>query len=148
MTTPRGSGRPKRVRAAELPTASDLARDGRASASERKPILLFFDREECPYCEQALREYLVPMSRGGWKDRALFRQVEIDRPLPLVDFEGKVTTHEELASRFAVSLSPTVMIVDGKGNLLSAPLVGLLTVDFYGAYLESALSEAARKLAG
>lgn len=148
LATPRGTGGPKLVRAAQLPTAYDLARDGRASERERKPILLFFDREECPYCEQALREYLVPLSREGWKDRALFRQVEIDRPLPLVDFDGKLTTHEDLAARFGVFLSPTVIVVDGKGNALSAPLVGLLTVDFYGAYVEGALNEAATKLAG
>ena len=95
-------------RAAQLALAHDLADDGRTSARERKPILLFFDREECPYCEQALREYLVPMSREEWKDRALFRQVEIDRPLPLTDFDGSVTTHERLAARFGV-----VALADG-----------------------------------
>ena len=148
LTTPRGTGRPKLVRAAQLPLAQDLADDARTSIRERKPILLFFDREECPYCEQALREYLVPLSQEGWRDRALFRQIEIDRPLPLIDFDGKATTHEDLASRFGVSLSPTVLVVDGKGSVLSGPLVGLMTVDFYGAYLEGALDAAARKLTG
>ena len=148
LTTPRGTGRPKLERVAQLTLAHDLADDGRTSARERKPILLFFDRQECRYCEQALREYLVPMSRDEWKDRALFRQVDIDRPLALTDFDGKVTTHEALAARFGVSLSPTVLVVDGRGRILAGPLVGLTTVDFYGAYLENALAEAAKKLAG
>jgi thioredoxin-related protein len=147
LTTPRGTGRPKLQRAAQLTLAWDLEHDGRTSARERKPILLFFDREECPYCEQALREHLVPLSREGWKDRALFRQIEMDRTLPLVDFDGKTTTHEDFAARLRMSLSPTVLVVDGNGSVLSGPLVGLMTVDFYGAYLENALDEAAKKLA-
>ena len=146
QTTPRGTGRPKLGRAAQLAAADDLARDGRISTLERKPILLFFDREECPYCEQALREYLVPLSRESWGERALFRQIQIDRALPLTGFDGTATTHENLAARFGVSLSPTVLVVDGSGKVLSGPLVGLMTVDFYGAYLENALEAAAKKL--
>ena len=145
-TTPRGSGRSPISRKAELPPASDLRVDAVASNNGRLPIVLFFDRVECPYCERALREYLVPMSQESWKDRALFRQVEIDRPLALIDFDGRPTTHAGLAERFRVSLSPTVIVVDGSGKVLSGPLVGLMTVDFYGAYLESALAEAAQKL--
>ncbi len=148
LATPRGTGRPHLERAAQLPPAHDLAQDGRTSAQERKPILLFFDRQECPYCERALREYLVPMSREGWKDRALFRQVDIDRALPLIDFDGSAATHDKLAVRFGVALSPTVLVVDAHGRALAAPLVGLMTVDFYGAYLDNALEAAAKKLVG
>lgn len=146
LSTPRGTGRAAESRTDQLPLARNLASDAAASASGRIPILLFFDREECPYCEQALREYLVPLSKEAWKDRALFRQVEMDRALPLIDFDGSSTTHEALAARYGASLSPTVLIVDAKGRPLAAPLVGLMTVDFYGAYLENALADAARKL--
>ena len=146
LTTPRGTGRPPIRRSAELPLATDLRVDAVASNNGSLPILLFFDRVECPYCERALREYLVPLSREAWKNRALFRQVEIDRALPLVDFEGRATTHARLAERYRVTLSPTVVIVDGSGNVLADPIVGLTTVDFYGAYLEKALEDAASKL--
>jgi len=112
------------------------------------PILLFFDRDECPYCEQALREYLVPFSREEWKGKAVFRQVGIDRRDPVVDFAGVRTTHQALAERYGVFLSPTVLIVDAKGNRLAEPIVGLLTVDFYGAYIDNALKAARGRLAG
>ena len=111
LTTPRGTGRPKLERAAQLTLARDLQNDGRTSARERKPILLFFDREECPYCEQALREYLVPLSREGWKDRALFRQIEIDRRLPLVDFDGN--DHDARRLRRALA---RIAVADGAGR--------------------------------
>jgi hypothetical protein len=146
--TAAGTGRSPVARRAELPRASDLAADAAASRRERLPILLFFDRDECPYCEQALREYLVPFSREEWKGKALFRQVGIDRRDPVVDFAGAKTTHEAIAARYRVFLSPTVLIVDAGGNPIGEPIVGLLTVDFYGAYIDNALKAASAKLAG
>jgi len=146
-TTSPGSRAAPIARSAELPRASDLAADGTRARRERKPILLFFDRASCPYCEQALREYVVPMSREAWRDRALFRAIDIDMATPVVDFDGRTVTHRAVAARYRVSLSPTVMVVDPDGKPLASPIVGLLTVDFYGAYLEDALARAADRLA-
>ena len=141
LSTPPGTS------SAQLEAANDLAADGAMSARERIPILLFFDRLECPYCERALREYLVPMSREAWRERAIFRQVDIDRPLPVVDFDGTRTSHDTIAARYRFRFSPTVIVVGGDGRELSAPIVGLLTVDFYGAYLDRALEDGVRALA-
>jgi len=132
-----------------LPLAENLAADGASSARDRIPILLFFDRYDCPYCERALARYMVPMSKAEpWRDRAIFRQVEIDQPLPLVDFDGSPTTHEILAARCRATLTPTVVVVDGTGKLLGSPVIGLLTADFYGAYLEAAIDDGVRALRG
>lgn len=146
--TSAGTGRSAVRRRAELPAANNLAADAVASRRERLPILLFFDRDECPYCEQALREYLVPFSREEWQGKALFRQVGIDRRDSVLDFSGARTTHRALAERYGVLLSPTVLVVDANGLPLGEPIVGLLTVDFYGAYIDNALKSARAKLAG
>lgn len=133
--------------AAALPGAADLAADGAAARDKRLPILLFFNRDGCPYCERALREYLTPMRRDpAYADRVLFRQVEIDRADRLVDFGGHLTTHREFASRYKIRLTPTIWFVDGDGNELVEPIVGLRTVDFYGFYLDQAITEALAKL--
>ena len=130
-----------------LPSAQDLAADAAASARERIPILLFFDRQDCPYCERALARYLVPISQEDpWRGRAIFRQVEIGEPLPLADFDGRPITHAILAARYKATLSPTVAVVDGAGTILGTPVVGLLTADFYAAYLGAAIDEGVRKL--
>jgi thioredoxin-related protein len=130
-----------------LPLATDLAADAAASRRGKVPIFLFLDRYDCPYCERALAQYVVPMSLElPWRDRALFRQIEIDQALPLVDFDGSPSTHRAVAARYRVSLTPTVVVVDGAGRTLGAPVVGLLTADFYAAYLESAIEAGAGKL--
>jgi len=84
----------------------------------------------------------------AWRDRAIFRQVEIDRATPLVDFAGASTTHRAFAARYRAALAPTVVVVDARGEPTGDPLVGLLTVDFYGAYLEDAVNAGLRKLRG
>ena len=134
---------PRRARNYALLPASNLAADAAQSRARRVPILLMFDRDDCPYCERALREHLVPMSlEPPWRDDALFRQVEVDKPLPVVDFDGSGTTHRALAARYGASFTPTVVVVDATGAPLGEPVVGLLTADFYGAYLEEALRRA------
>jgi len=130
-----------------LPTATDLAADAAAATRARVPILLFFDRGDCPYCERALREYLVPMTRDdAWRARAIYRQIEVDRELDLVHFDGRATTHRALAARYDAFFTPTVIVVDSAGTPLADALVGLAIPDFYGAYLERAIEVGERKL--
>jgi len=130
-----------------LPAATDFRSDGATARREGRPVLVFFDRADCPYCERALREYLVPMSRNPqWADKATFRQVEIDANPPLIDFDGSSTTHHDYAQWFDVRLTPTILLLDADGRPLGDPIVGLLTVDFYGAYIENAIEAARRKL--
>lgn len=108
-----------------------------------------FDRDDCPYCERALREHLVPMSRDApWRDDALFRQVEVDKALPVVDFDGNTTTHRVIAARYGAKLTPTIVVVDATGAPIAEPVVGLLTADFYGAYLDDALKKGLARLRG
>ena len=131
-----------RPRAHALPAAGDLKSAGATSRARRVPILILFDRDDCPYCERALREHLVPMSaEAPWRDDALFRQVEVDRDDPIIGFDGRPTTHRALAARYDARFTPTIVVVGGAGELLAEPVVGLLTADFYGAYLDAALRQ-------
>jgi hypothetical protein len=145
-STPEDGGRPGIKRKVELPNVTDLAADAAASVKGRLPILLFFERDDCPYCERALREYLVPLALVEWKDKAIFRQVDIDRTLPARDFDGRMTTHRAIAARYAVIFSPTILVVCGSGRRIAEPIVGLTTPDFYGAYVNDALGTGARTL--
>ena len=83
----------------------------------------------------------MPLAREEWKARALFRQIEIDRPLPATDFDGRATTHRALAERYGVRLSPTVILGDARGKPLAEPIVGLMP-DFYAGLLDRALETA------
>jgi thioredoxin-related protein len=132
---------------AGLPAAGDLAADGAAAKEKRLPVLLFFNRAGCQFCERALREYLTPMQRDpAYANRVIFRQVETNKSNRLVDFGGRSTTHREFAARYKIRLTPTIWFVDGDGNALAEPIVGLPTIDFYGAYLDQSIADSLAKL--
>ena len=141
---PAGSGHPL-----NLPAARDLASDAAVARRDRVPVLLFFDRWDCPYCERLLREYLVPMTRGDEsKDRVLYRQIEVDANDAVIDFAGTSTTHRDLAQRYKVRFTPTILLVDADGRPLAEPLIGFTSPDFYGAYLEDAIKAASARMRG
>jgi len=120
-----------------LPVAVDLRADGTAATAARKPILIFFNLSNCPYCRGALREVLVPMFRSAeWRNAIEFRQVTIDDGQTLTGFDGQRIGTREFAQQRKGTFTPTVMMVDGNGQLLGEPIVGVANFDFYAAYVE------------
>ena len=133
---------------AALPSAVDLTIDAGHQRGNGLPIVLFFNRDGCPYCERALREYLVPMQNDpAYRAKVMFRQIEINRRLPLVDFDGGRTTHRQFAMGHRITLTPTIHFVDSRGDDLVPPIVGLPTLDFFQSYLDTAIDDSRKKLA-
>ena len=130
-----------------LPEVANLAADCALAKERRVPMLLFFNRVGCPYCERALREFLRPMANDPANaPRVLFRQVETNKPVKMVDFKGDATTHRKFAAQYKIKLTPTIWFVDGDGNGLAEPIVGLTTPDYYGYYLDKAIEESLAKI--
>lgn len=130
-----------------LPLAQNLQRDGEAATAAKKPILIFFNLTGCPYCRGALREVIVPMFRNaGWNARMEFRQVTIDDGKSLVDFDGKTIGSNDFAKLRKGTFTPTVMLVDGMGQLLGDPIIGIASFDFYGAYVEALANKAIEEM--
>lgn len=128
-----------------IPPATDLAADGAWSKTTRKPILLYFERRECPYCVRAQR-YLESVAQSH-RNRARFRRIEADRAdLPLIDFQGNPTHHAAFARVMKGTLTPTVMVVDGDGKPLAPPLIGLPDESFYSYYLEQLIEDGEAQL--
>ncbi len=123
-----------------LTRATDLQADAKVAQAKRIPIVLFANLTDCHYCRGALREVLLPMQRdAGWTRTALYRQIDVDTRAPLIDFNGKATTHEAFAKAMKLTFTPTVLVVDGQGKPLSDAVVGVANWDFYGTYVESAI---------
>ena len=126
-----------------LPVAQNLKADGDAATAAKKPILLFFNLTGCHYCRGALREVIVPMFRNaGWRAALEFRQITIDDGKSLIDFDGKRIDSIAFAQKRKGTFAPTVMVVDGDGQLLGEPLVGIANFDFYGAYVDGLVNKA------
>jgi hypothetical protein len=119
---------------ASLPAAAGIA------ALKKEPLVLLVSLPGCPFCELVRRNYLLPAQREGslhaW-------QLNIsDRTTPLIGFDGKVTTASAQVAAWKAGFTPTVLFLGPAGQTLAERLVGLASVDFYGAYLDERLAEA------
>jgi thioredoxin-related protein len=126
-----------------LPVAQNLKVDGEAATASKKPILLFFNLTGCHYCRGALREVIVPMFRNAdWRSALEFRQITVDDGKSLIDFDGKTIENIAFAQKRKGTFTPTVMVVDGNGQMLGEPIVGIANFDFYGAYVDGLVKKA------
>lgn len=128
---------------AALPLAQDLAADARDMARSGAVMLLLFSQADCPWCERARREYLVPLRDDpAWRGRLVMRQIDIDSGAALTDFAGRRTSHRAFARSEGAKLAPTLGFYAADGRQRAEPIVGFRLADFYGAYIERALREA------
>ena len=134
------------AQAAGLADVQDFRVEAKESRDKQVPILVLFMSESCPYCEQALKEFLLPMQRDPeYDNKVILRQVQIGSKDKLIDFNGKVTSQTMFARANKVWAVPTVVLFDSQGHVLTQ-IVGLLTLDFYQAYLDIAINESQEKI--
>lgn len=129
----------------KLPPARDFQADAKESARQGKPVLILYSLPGCPSCELIRRSHLLPMLKEG-KDEVIVRQVDLNSPQALKDFDGRVTTQGGYAERQGIRFAPVVILVGPDGQELAPALTGTLLPDFYAAYLDDAISAARAKL--
>jgi thioredoxin-related protein len=117
----------------DIQPAADLRQDGEDASRTRKPIVMLVSAADCLYCEVLKDNVLIGMERD---DRIILRELAIDNPRRLIDFEGNTTDHQDFARKHGLYFTPTVLFLDGNGQPLSEPIVGVANVDFYAYYLE------------
>ena len=125
----------------EMPIAKDLKTT--VNQSPQKVVVLYFTAEYCMYCQALDRDVLGPVMRSGeYAEIANFRRVQHDEPeTKLTDFDGSLVSNRELIQRYKVNVTPTLIFLAPNGHEVASPLVGFLTVDFYGAYLDQSLED-------
>lgn len=131
----------------ELPLAQDFTVEARVAKANQLPIMVLFSSPDCHYCERVRQEFLIPMTRNAEYDaKVIMRQVEIGSDAALRDFSGRVTTHGDFALLNKIHMVPTVKFFDAQGRELAAPIIGLLTPDFYGGYLDQAIDQSLARI--
>ncbi|HEX6827945.1 MAG TPA: thioredoxin fold domain-containing protein [Burkholderiales bacterium] len=128
--------------AAEIAPATDLAADLAQVRARGIPLLVLFSLPDCRYSERLRQEFLYPLlTSPEWRDRVILRQVDLHSARAFTDLAGRPSTHEKFATEQRIRLAPTVKLFDAAGREVTEPLVGLLTPELYGLYLEHALDD-------
>ena len=132
--------------AGDLPQIKDLRVEARQSQEKRLPILVMFSADYCVYCARIEEDFLKPMHNGGfYDDKVLIRNVKLGDGL-VSDFDGSRISANELAKRYDVSVTPTLVFIDAHGRQLAQKLVGLTTPELYGGYLDQAIDTSLDRL--
>jgi thioredoxin-related protein len=133
-----------------LTLASDLAADGRQAGGDKTPVVILFSRARCGWCDKARREHVNAMAANATNAAAgaIFRQVDMDRDTPLVDFAGRRTSHRAFAAAHRVRMTPTLMFFGGDGATLAGAIVGYRLPEFYGTLIEDAVEDSRNQLRG
>jgi thioredoxin-related protein len=130
-----------------VPIARDLQKDAGLAKDKNGVVLVMFSGPQCGYCQTVLNEFLIPMSRNAeYQAKLVMRKVELSSPREMKDFQGDKTPHRSFAGASGVRLIPTIMVFDTDGKLLSKPVVGLSTIDYYGEHLDQAIDNGLAKV--
>ena len=126
----------------ELPFASDFVADGRISKNIEAPILLYFSAPDCRYCMKLEEAVLKPMLRSGDYDgRVLLRKIDWRSTVQVSDFVGERIAFSDLAERYEVKVTPTLVFVDSSGREVARRILGFRSADFYWYYLDQRIKE-------
>jgi thioredoxin-related protein len=132
----------------ELPKAENLYADAQQASTDKKPIVLFFTLPNCSYCRIVRYDYFLPLlkQRAG-RDQPIIREISVTGQNLVTLFDGKRMTEAELAERYKVQMTPTVMFVNHEGELLTDSLLGGDHTNYVGVF-DRSLEEARKKIAG
>jgi len=127
----------------EVETVNDMrVLEEQASAADL-PVLLLFTAEECDYCEAIRAHYLEPMIRTGqYASSLLFRQLYVDEFRYLRNRRGELVGGDQMALKFDVEVTPTILFIDASGKELAQRIVGLSGADYFDKTLSTHISQA------
>ena len=127
-----------------LPPAHTLADELAAALRQGQPLVVMVSLEGCIFCKIARQSHLAPMHRQGQP----IVQVDMRSAQTVMDFDGRQTTHDELARRWKVSITPTLLFFGPRGREVAERMEGAYQPDFYGPYLDDRLSRSRAALKG
>jgi thioredoxin-related protein len=134
---------PEVVNSATVQQVVDFRHEAAATREGGLTLLLAVTREGCGYCAQLRREFLAPMIRSGeYADKVRIREMMMEPDTAVTDFAGKVTSTAEIAARYGVGITPTVLLLDSAGNPLGPSIIGISNAEMYGFYLDKAIAQA------
>jgi len=124
----------------------DYREELRAASAEGKKLLLVFEMDGCPYCEHLNHALQEPKVAKYLASKYAVYRVDIKGSVAVSDLTGNRMSERDLAKRYNVTVTPTVIGFDANGKtkfkLIGAPANG----DDLTAFLESH-ERGAKKLA-
>jgi thioredoxin-related protein len=122
-------------------TFGDLREEAQQAREDGKQgMLLFFEAESCPYCQQMRHKVLNrPAVQDWYRERFVSIAVDIHGDVELTDFDGITLPSKVFAEHRQVFLTPLIAFVDLDGNEIYRHLGMIRTPEemlLLGEYIE------------
>lgn len=103
------------------PKFGDLKTDlAEAKKQGKKGIFLFFEMDECPFCDRMKNTILNQSDvQDAYRANFLVYPIDVNGDTELVDFQGNSMTEKAFAFGLRVRATPVLMFFDLDGKLLA-----------------------------
>ncbi|MFN8956037.1 MAG: thioredoxin fold domain-containing protein [Burkholderiales bacterium] len=119
-----------------MPAAQSLPDELARALQNNQPLVVMVSLDGCIFCRQARQSHLSPLQKAG----TVIVQVDMRSSQAVLDFNGKLTTHDQLIRGWRVSVAPTLLFFGVGGTEVAERMEGAYLPDFYGPYLDQRLA--------
>ncbi len=128
-------------------SAIDWSDVGQVAREHHSPILVLFSAEACSYCIRLKKEVITPLAQEESVDhQLLIREFDINAGGKIIDFDGDPIRSRKFKKRYGIFATPTLLILDAEGRLLTDPIVGYNSASEYKELLNASLVTSYREL--
>ena len=122
--------------------AFPILKDSRSLQPDRVLVLLA-EIEDCSFCEQVKDDFLLPLTLDPkWEPLFQVMRIDLNSPQMLMGFSAQKISQQDLAMVLSADFSPTLIFLNPRsGKRIGADIVGLVTPDFYGFYLQQQIKQ-------
>ena len=103
------------------PKFGDLQADlQEAKKQGKKGIFLFFEMDDCPFCERMKTTILNQSEvQDAYRAQFLLYSIDVNGDTQMTDFQGKNATEKDFAFAHRVRATPTLLFFDLDGKLVA-----------------------------
>ena len=122
--------------------AFPILKDSRSLQSDRV-LVLVAEIEDCSFCEQVKNDFLLPLTLDPkWEPLFQVMRIDLNSPQMLMGFSAQKISQQDLAMALSADFSPTLIFLNPRsGKRIGEDIVGLVTPDFYGFYLQQQIKQ-------
>lgn len=86
----------------------------------KKGVFLFFEMDDCPFCERMKTTILNQSEvQDAFRAQFLVYSIDVNGDTPMTDFQGKAQTEKDFALAHRVRATPTMLFFDLDGKLVT-----------------------------
>lgn len=91
-----------------------------AKKQGKKGIFLFFEMDDCPFCERMKTTILNQSEvQDDFRSKFLVYSIDVNGDTEMTDFQGNATTEKDFAFKQRVRATPTLLFFDLEGKLVA-----------------------------